>query len=107
SAKPGLGRLALSTGAPVVPIAIHGSSYVRNWKRLRFPKVTIQYGTPIRWERIRDSTREQQQQVAEAVLSEIKRMYANLQEHGRRGVRRQLRELRRVGTEPARDPAAV
>jgi 1-acyl-sn-glycerol-3-phosphate acyltransferase len=107
SAKPGLGRLALSTGAPVVPIAIHGSSHVRNWKRLRFPKITVQYGTPIRWERIKDSTREQQQQVAEAVLSEIKRMYASLQEHGRAGVRRQLRERRRAEGEPARDPAAA
>src|SRR5690242_19463208 len=40
-AKPGIGRLALETGAPIVPIAIHGSSKVRNWKRLQFPKVTI------------------------------------------------------------------
>src|SRR6185312_17311304 len=32
TAKPGIGRLALETGAPVVPIAIHGSSRVRNWK---------------------------------------------------------------------------
>ena len=46
----GIGRLALETGAPVVPIAIHGSSHVRNWKRLQFPKVTVQYGEPMRWE---------------------------------------------------------
>ena len=50
-AKRGIGRLALETGAPVVPVAIHGSSQVRNWKRLQFPKVTVQYGEPIRWER--------------------------------------------------------
>ena len=43
-AKRGIGRLALETGAPVVPIAIHGSSRIRNWKRLQFPKVTVQYG---------------------------------------------------------------
>ncbi len=43
-AKRGIGRLALETGAPVVPIAIYGSSKVRNWKRLQFPKVTVQYG---------------------------------------------------------------
>ena len=41
-AKRGIGRLALETGAPVVPIAIFGSSHVRNWKRLQFPRVTIQ-----------------------------------------------------------------
>src|SRR6202035_3344847 len=29
-AKRGIGRLALETGAPVVPIAIHGSSPIRN-----------------------------------------------------------------------------
>ena len=52
-AKRGIGRLALETGAPVVPIAIYGSSRVRNWKRLQFPKVTVQYGEPMRWERDR------------------------------------------------------
>src|SRR5215210_7248695 len=40
----GIGRLALTTGAPVVPTAIHGSSKVRNWKRLQFPKITVRYG---------------------------------------------------------------
>src|SRR6266480_3377682 len=79
-AKPGIGRLALETGAPVVPIAIHGSSRIRNWKRLQFPKVTIQYGEPIRWEQIRDSTREQQQDVADQILTEIRRLYAGLEE---------------------------
>ena len=29
----GIGRLALESGATVVPVAIHGSSQVRNWKR--------------------------------------------------------------------------
>lgn len=107
AAKPGIGRLALSTGAPIVPIAIHGTSHVRNWKRLRFPKVTVHYGQPMRWDHLEDSTREQQQVVADAVLSEIKRMYVNLQEHGRRGVRRQLRELRRSGEQGAHDVAAT
>src|SRR3979411_1190284 len=50
-AKRGIGRLALQTGAPVVPIAIHGSSRIRNWKRLQFPKGTNQYGDPLRRER--------------------------------------------------------
>src|SRR5215213_8843260 len=31
-AKPGVGRLALETGVPVVPVAIHGSLGVRKWK---------------------------------------------------------------------------
>ena len=45
-ARPGIGRLALESGAPVVPVAILGSHQVRNWKRLKFPKVTVSYGTP-------------------------------------------------------------
>ena len=42
--KRGIGRLALESGAPVVPVAIHGSSHVRNWKRGQFPKVDVAYG---------------------------------------------------------------
>jgi 1-acyl-sn-glycerol-3-phosphate acyltransferase len=95
-AKRGIGRLALETGAPVVPIAIHGSSRIRNWKRLQFPKVTIQYGEPIRWEATESSTREQQQAVADEILAEIRGLYAGLEEHGRRGIVRRLREQRRA-----------
>jgi 1-acyl-sn-glycerol-3-phosphate acyltransferase len=95
-AKPGVGRLALESGAPVVPIAIHGSSHVRNWKRLQFPKVTVQYGDALSWERIEKPTREQQQAVADQVLAEIRRLYAGLDEHGRKGVLRDVRARRRV-----------
>ena len=45
--KPGLGRLALESGVPVVPVAIHGSEHVREAKRGVLPKVTVQYGEPI------------------------------------------------------------
>ncbi|HST54623.1 MAG TPA: lysophospholipid acyltransferase family protein [Solirubrobacteraceae bacterium] len=94
-AKRGIGRLALETGAPVVPIAIHGSSRIRNWKRLQFPKVTVQYGDAIRWERVENPTREQQQAVADDVLVEIRSLYAGLDQHGRKGVLRRLRDQRR------------
>ena len=99
-AKPGIGRLALETGAPVVPIAIYGSSQVRNWKRLQFPKVTVQYGEPMRWEPLEDSTREQQQAVADQILAEIRRLYAGLEEYGRKGILRRVREQRRRGSAP-------
>ena len=95
-AKRGIGRLALETGAPIVPIAIHGSSRVRNWKRLRFPQVTVQYGDPIRWQAIADPSREQQQAVADEVLAEIRRLYVGLQEHGRKGVLERVRAERRA-----------
>jgi len=83
-AKRGIGRLALETGAPVVPIAIHGSARVRNWKRLQFPEVTVRYGEAICWPRTRSPTREQQQAVAEAILAEIRDLHAELAERRRR-----------------------
>ena len=94
-AKRGIGRLALESGATVVPVAIHGSSKVRNWKRLQFPKVTVQYGEPIRWEKVEEPVREQQQQVANEIFAEIRGLYAGLDTLGRRGVVQRLRELRR------------
>jgi 1-acyl-sn-glycerol-3-phosphate acyltransferase len=93
--KRGIGRLALESGAPVVPVAIFGSSRVRNWKRLQFPKVTILYGDPIRWEPVEDPTREQQQEVANQIFAEIKALYAQLEADGRKGVLKRMRALRR------------
>jgi 1-acyl-sn-glycerol-3-phosphate acyltransferase len=95
-AKRGIGRLALETGAPVVPIAIHGSSRVRNWKRLQFPKVTIQYGEALRWERVESPTHAQQQAVADEVLAQIRRLHADLEEHGRDGILKRVRAQRRA-----------
>jgi 1-acyl-sn-glycerol-3-phosphate acyltransferase len=93
--KRGIGRLALESGAPVVPTAIFGSSHVRNWKRLQFPKVTVLYGDAIRWERVENPTREQQQEVANQIFAEIKALYAQLEADGRKGVLRRVRALRR------------
>jgi len=104
--KRGIGRLALMTGAPVVPVAIHGSSKVRNWKRLQFPKVTVRYGDPIVWDRVEDPTREQQQAVAEEIFREIRALYAELEAEGRKGVARRVRELRRAERAGRRKKAA-
>jgi len=93
--KRGIGRLALESGAPVVPTAIYGSSRVRNWKRLQFPKVTVLYGDPIRWEQVDEPTREQQQEVANQIFTEIKALYAQLEAEGRKGVLKRMRALRR------------
>jgi 1-acyl-sn-glycerol-3-phosphate acyltransferase len=95
-AKPGIGRLALETGAPIVPVAIYGSSKVRNWKKLQFPKVVVQYGDPIRWERTDDPTRDQQQAVADEIFANIGRLYSGLETLGRRGVMERIREERRA-----------
>ncbi|MFL5819337.1 MAG: lysophospholipid acyltransferase family protein, partial [Solirubrobacteraceae bacterium] len=95
-ARPGIGRLALEAGVPVVPIAVYGSQKARNWKRLQFPKVTIQYGDPIRFERVERSSREQQQAVADEILAGIRRLYQELERYGRRGMVQRMRELRRA-----------
>ena len=87
-ARPGIGRLALESGAPVVPVAILGSHQTRNWKRLRFPRVTVSYGTPLRFAAIESPTREQQQEAADLILDRIRTQHAELVRLGHRGARR-------------------
>ncbi len=72
----GIGKLALRSGATVVPVAIHGSQRVRNWKRLRFPRVTVHYGEPIGFGTEPDPNRDRQQAVADQIFGEIKTLYA-------------------------------
>ena len=105
--KPGIGRLALLSGAPIVPVAIHGSSKVRNWKRGQFPQVTVQYGDPIRFERVPEPTRDQQQSVAEDIFAEIKTLYAGLERLGRRGVLARVRAQRRAECAAGKRAATV
>jgi glycerol-3-phosphate dehydrogenase (NAD(P)+) len=47
--KRGVGRLALDTGAPVVPVAVIGTEDVRNGWRIRPRKVRIRAGRPLRF----------------------------------------------------------
>jgi 1-acyl-sn-glycerol-3-phosphate acyltransferase len=95
-ARPGIGRLALESGAPVVPTAIFGSSKVRNWKRLQFPQVVVHYGEPLTFPLEENPSRERQQEVADEVFAHIKEQYAELEQHGRRGIAARLRERRRA-----------
>jgi len=76
--KPGIGRIALESGAPVVPVAIHGSASVRRWKRLRFPKVTVQFGEPLHFPTEEAPGRERQLEVAEQIFAPVREMYAGL-----------------------------
>lgn len=92
--KPGLGRLALESGAPVVPVAIHGSHGVRGWKRLRFPKITVQFGEPVTFDVVERPTREQQLAAATDVFGRVREMYDLLEAEGRKGALRALREAR-------------
>src|SRR3954451_6382661 len=94
-AKPGIGRLALETGAVVVPTAISGSQHTRNWKRFQFPKVTVQYGDPIKFDQVvEEPTREQAQAAAQIVFERIEKLYYGLRREGRRHAVRQSRAAR-------------
>ena len=99
--KPGIGRLALESGAPVVPVAIAGSAGVRNWKRLQFPKVTVHYGDALRFEQVESPAREQSQAAAEVVFERIKELYGGLSQGGRRRAVRAARAARRRAGEAA------
>jgi 1-acyl-sn-glycerol-3-phosphate acyltransferase len=102
--KPGVGRLALESGVPVVPTAIFGSAKARNWTRLQFPKVTVHFGDPIRFERVENPTREQAQAASEVVFAEVEKLYYGLQRHGRRRAVRAARAARRAAEAAARQP---
>jgi 1-acyl-sn-glycerol-3-phosphate acyltransferase len=90
--RPGIGRIALESGVPVVPMAIHGSADVRGWKRLHFPKVTIQFGEPLSFPAEAKPSRDRQQEVANEVFDRVRSMYVALEEQGRRGVIKALRK---------------
>src|SRR3954468_24808551 len=94
-AKPGIGRLALETGAVVVPTAISGTQHTRHWTRLKFPKVTVQYGDPIRFDQVvEEPTRDQAQAAAQIVFERIETLYYGLQRGGRRQAVRESRAAR-------------
>ncbi|MGN6255905.1 MAG: lysophospholipid acyltransferase family protein [Solirubrobacterales bacterium] len=94
--KPGIGRIALETGAPVVPVAIHGSERVRGWRRLRFPRVTIQFGEPLGFPAEAAPSRERQLEVATEIFGRVREMHEGL------ATRSGTRSGRRS---PDRDPA--
>jgi 1-acyl-sn-glycerol-3-phosphate acyltransferase len=75
SPRPGIGRIALENGVPIVPVAIHGSARVRSWRRLRFPKVTLQFGEPVTYPVEEAPSRERQLEVATEVFERVRELY--------------------------------
>lgn len=99
-AKRGAGQLALTTGAPVVPVAIYGSQFLRDVKRHWFPKVVVQYGRPVQFTQIDEPTREQQQLVSDEIFRRVTEMWWGLDAEYEPKWRRADRE--RTGEEPRR-----
>jgi 1-acyl-sn-glycerol-3-phosphate acyltransferase len=77
--RSGIGRLALESGAPVVPTAIHGSLAVRGWRRGRFPRITVSYGEPLTFDRVGAPTREQSADAAHRIFDRVRALYAALE----------------------------
>jgi len=65
--KRGVGRLALETGAPVVPVALIGTEAVRRGWRIRPHKVRIRAGRPLTFPRVESPS----SQLANAVTERI------------------------------------
>jgi 1-acyl-sn-glycerol-3-phosphate acyltransferase len=107
----GLGRLALESGVPIVPTAIAGTERVRNWKRLQFPKVTVQFAEPLRFEQADEPTRDEAQAASELVFDLVKGLHSRLRTEGRRSAIKAAREARRAAREhaeaAARQPLGV
>ncbi len=103
-AKPGLGRLALESGATVVPTAIVGSEGTRNWRKLQIPKVTLQFGDPVRFEKVDEPDRSQSQAASEEIFRRIEVLWNGLRENGRSATVRAARAARRGGQATATGP---
>jgi 1-acyl-sn-glycerol-3-phosphate acyltransferase len=56
-AKRGVGRLALESGAPVVPIAVNGTERARRGWRIRPVKVKVRFGRPLTFPRVENASR--------------------------------------------------
>jgi 1-acyl-sn-glycerol-3-phosphate acyltransferase len=66
-AKRGVGRLALESGAPVVPLAVIGTTHVRKGWRIRPHKVRIRAGRPLTFPRVEAPSRELAAAVTERI----------------------------------------
>src|SRR3954449_7217366 len=55
--KRGVGRLALETGAPVVPVAVIGTEAVRRGWRIRPHKVRIRAGRPLHFPQVQEPSK--------------------------------------------------
>jgi glycerol-3-phosphate dehydrogenase (NAD(P)+) len=97
-AKRGVARLALQTGAPVVPVAVIGTETVRRGWRIRPHKVRLRAGRPLHFPKVEDPSR----QLAGAVLDRLWPMVA-LQWEWLGGLA-PLRRVAVLGSDPAGVP---
>lgn len=101
-AKRGAGLLALTSGAPVVPVAIYGSQFLRDAKRRGFPKVVVQYGTPLRFTQVAEPGKDLQLAAAQEIFRRVAKMFWRLDAEYEPKWRKQDRER-----DPSTGPSAA
>ncbi len=83
--KPGVAFLAVRSGAPVLPMAIEGSTEVfAAWRKLRRPRVVVRFGEVVGPFDVEGKGRDKRAQL-DAVSAEIMRAIARLLPEERRG----------------------
>jgi 1-acyl-sn-glycerol-3-phosphate acyltransferase len=71
-AKPGAARLALQTGATILPVGIAGTEQAQyDWRKLRRPRIKMRIGKPYKQEAQRPISKEQQQELADEMMFRI------------------------------------
>ncbi len=76
-ARPGIGLIVAKSSAPVVPVRVFGSfeAWGRNRKIPRPKKVTVKYGAPMQFEKLRaetkDCSRERSKEIYQQIADEI------------------------------------
>jgi glycerol-3-phosphate dehydrogenase (NAD(P)+) len=76
--KRGVGRLALETGAPVVPVAVNGTEDVRKGWRIRPRKVRIAVGNPRTFPRAAAATPQLAAAVTERIWPDVIALWESL-----------------------------
>jgi 1-acyl-sn-glycerol-3-phosphate acyltransferase len=74
----GVGRLALESGAPVVPVATIGTEAVRRGWRIRPHRVRIRLGPPLRFPRIADPSPQAAAEATERIWARVEAEWERL-----------------------------
>ncbi|EHN09844.1 1-acyl-sn-glycerol-3-phosphate acyltransferase [Patulibacter medicamentivorans] len=79
--KRGVGRLALETGAPVVPVAVHGTTHIRTRWKIRPHKVIVRAGRPLRFPHVEQPTGELAKNVTDRIWPCVELQWNSLGGH--------------------------
>jgi 1-acyl-sn-glycerol-3-phosphate acyltransferase len=73
--RPGVGGVALRSGAPVVPVAIYPAARLHRLGFLKLPRITVRFGAPLEHLRAESSDRARDQEAAERIWEQILALY--------------------------------